>query len=169
MFEEKEKFRIPTLIEMEVAVSNLYDVRKYIIVPNISWGLGVHECDLLILNQNNNAIEVEIKRSKADLKKDIDKKHLHKSKLIKYLYFAIPEQLIESVNLIPDHAGIIIVTGFRYKPNFKLGYKATISRKAKINPEHRSLSVAEVLNFSRLGCMRIWNLKKKIISLQNQT
>lgn len=57
-----------SLLEMEIAIANLFDIRKNIIVPNISCGLGIHECDLFIVRNSGYCIEVEIKRSEQDLK-----------------------------------------------------------------------------------------------------
>ena len=71
---------IPTLYEMECAVARYMDFRTNLVVPNVSWGFEVHECDLLIVTKTGYAYEVEIKRSKADLKKDIEKKHGHNSR-----------------------------------------------------------------------------------------
>ena len=83
-------------IDVEIAIMQMYGVRKNIIVPNCSWGIkreGVgelHECDLLILSKDNYATEIEIKISKQDLLKDKDKPHAHDSDFIKRLFFAVP-------------------------------------------------------------------------------
>lgn len=36
-----------TTIEIEERIANYFGVRRCIIVPNISWGMYMHECDLL--------------------------------------------------------------------------------------------------------------------------
>lgn len=82
---------------------------------NVSWGMFNHECDMLVLNKDNTFTEVEIKISKADLKKDSKKSHGHKDyrNRIHKLYFAIPEAM-ESEDvfaLIPERAGIMVVYG----------------------------------------------------------
>ena len=74
-----------TAKEMELHISRYFDLRQNIIVPNISWGMGLHECDLLILSRAGYATEIEIKISAADLRKDSKKKHEHLSNKIKYL------------------------------------------------------------------------------------
>ena len=53
---------------------NFFNYRANLIVPNISWGLGLHECDLLVLTSSGYATEIEIKVSKADLKVVVDAK-----------------------------------------------------------------------------------------------
>lgn len=162
-----EKQPIPSLCQMETAIANLWDVRRHIIVPNISWGMKLHECDLLILTKANYAIEVEIKRSKADLKKDVEKAHAHQSKRIKELWFAIPEQLKSCMDLIPEHAGIILVKKRRTKSIIPQ-YRAIHQRLPVANKEAIKFSDAEAANLKRLGCMRIWSLKSTIISLTQE-
>lgn len=152
--------------EIEVAVIPLFgngkgdhhkfhsSVRTNIMVPNISWGLWIHECDLLIIRPSGHAIEVEIKRSKSDLKADFNKKHQHKSKRIKQLYYAIPEELrVSCEELIPENAGLIIVDS---------DLKAFIVKEAPMNKDCRKLTDNEIATVCRLGCMRIWGLKKRI-------
>lgn len=65
-----------SLLEMEIAIAELFDIRKNIIVPNLSWEFGIHECDLFIFRDSRYCIVVEIKRSKQDLKK-ILKRNIH--------------------------------------------------------------------------------------------
>ena len=66
-----------TLFEIEEAVARYYDYRSHIIVPNVSWGWDIHECDLIVVRPSGYAIEIEIKRSRADIKADGDKRHGH--------------------------------------------------------------------------------------------
>jgi hypothetical protein len=151
------KNETPTLLEIEIAISNYFGVRKYIIVPNISFGLGLHECDLLVVRQTLFALEIEIKRNRADLLKDLKKAHNHDNNKIKELYFAIPKELENSIDLIPNHAGIFLID--RYKSG---NCYATLIREAVPNRKARCLTREEYENFLRLGCMRIWSLKKKL-------
>lgn len=85
-----------TSLEIELAVANLFDFRKRLIIPNISWGMGIHECDLLMITKSGHAMEIEIKTSAYDLGRNLKKHYGHKSKLIKRLFFAIPESLNKS-------------------------------------------------------------------------
>lgn len=155
------KNKTVSLYEMETAIADLFNYRKNVIVPNISWGIGIHECDMLIVRiQTGFAVEVEIKRSKADLKADFKKEHKHNDDRIKEFYYALPEELIESCKeLIPETAGLISVRLYRKK------YKAEIIKKAKINKARR-LTEHELLRITHLGTMRIWSLKNKINKLQ---
>ena len=166
-----------TTIEMEYYVARYFNWRKNLIVPNISWGLFKHECDLLILTKSGYATEIEIKISKNDLKKDFNKKHRHIDKdwygnecdKIKYLYYALPginliedghevghaleNKFLDCENLIPEQAGLLLVGegGYVYK-----------KREAKSKSDYK-FTEQERFNIARLGTMRIWNLKYKRI------
>jgi hypothetical protein len=163
----KPKVRVPTTIEMEEAISRLFGIRTNIIVPNISWGLpGMHECDVFIVKKSGYAVEVEIKRTKADLLADFKKKHDHSDVRIREFYYALPEKLLETcTELIPEHAGIISC----YKSQWatRNDIYATIKRKPKIRKDARKLTQEEQFKVAKLGTMRIWTLKNKIIKLQN--
>lgn len=148
---------------MEFYLANYFKPRVNIIVPNISWGLsGMHECDLFIINISGFCTEVEIKISLADFKKDFEKKHDHSDERIKNFYYAFPH-IIYSKNkefidkMVPDHAGILIVDN---KTNVK------IIKGNKSNNAARKLTDKEILKVAKLGCLRIWNLKKKLIQLK---
>lgn len=151
------KYKIKTL-EIEIAVANLFDFRKYIIVPNISWGFhGIHECDLFLISKSNYAYEVEIKVSKADFMKDFEKKHNHKSDYIKEFYYAMPETLYGKVkDQIPEHAGAI-VCWYSYGR-----VRARIVKESVANKNAKKISLEDELKILRLGTMRIWSLKNKI-------
>lgn len=144
--------------QIEIAVARFFDVRQNIIVPNISWGLGIHECDLLIVTTSHYAIEVEIKISKADIVADKKKWHNHYSKKIRSLMFAIPEELQSCIDLIPVQAGVILIK--EYDTNHQL--YCHIARKGQINTDARKLTDKEVLHAAKLGAMRTWKLRETI-------
>lgn len=147
-------------LAMEVALAKYFGIRRYIIVPNVSWGLGLHECDLLILTKKDlYATEVEIKRTKYDLIKDLEKRHSHYSSKIKNLFFAIPESLTPHIEHIPDQAGIIIITEKRGK------LYCNIARRARANTKARPFTQDEVNKLLHLGIMRIWRVKEKLSKL----
>jgi hypothetical protein len=142
--------------DMELAIAWYFNFTRHLIVPNVSFGLKLHECDLLILTNSGYAYEIEIKTSLHDLRRDLNKKHGHKSKRIKYLYFAIPENLIGYVKFIPDRAGILVVG-----KNSK-GYSCRLVRKPEANKPIYKFSTKERYKLARLGTIRIWTLKNKI-------
>lgn len=149
-------------LEMEIAVMRWLDIRKNLIVPNISFGMGLHECDLLSLTKSGYATEVEIKVSKADLLKDKLKPHGHESKMIKYLYFAVPEKL-EKVALqeIPERAGLLVVRCRSDKKSYVSTMRFPKQRKGAVK-----WSEKERMNLARLGTMRILGLKNNILKLK---
>lgn len=160
----KPKVKIPPLIEMEVAIVQMFGIRTHIAVPNISWGFnGMHECDLFLIKKTGIAVEVEIKRSKSDLLADFKKKHTHEDKRITEFYYALPEELYEKCKeYIPVDAGIITTY---YYTNYKkeTNLFASIKRSAVRRKGSRKLTPEEQLKITRLGCMRIWTLKQKLI------
>ncbi len=155
--------------EIELAIAIYFDPRKNIIVPNISYGMGLHECDLLIVNKDGYATEVEIKISKADLKKDASKSHGHRSNKIKRLYFAMPEDLFteDLIQLIPERAGIFLIRKKQSYPSYDgvntyySGPKVIKYRNPQNNKDAVSLTDKEKANMGRLGMLRYWNLVNK--------
>lgn len=142
----------------------MFDIRRHFaIVPNVSFGLLIHECDLLVVRNSGYALEVEIKVSVSDLKRDVLKRHGHRSHKIKELYFAVPAKLYDvAVEHAPSRAGIIVVS--RRNSGFAVNaLYATIDRPAVPNKDARPLTAREMQTVARLGAMRIWALKRKLI------
>ncbi len=175
---------IISLIEIELAIARHYGTREHIIVPNISWGFTwkdggwMHECDMFIIKKNGYTVEVEIKRSKNDLLNDFKKPHQHKSEKIREFFYAIPKNNLEEWSkLIPKHAGIIVYEKYEeeiwdkkaknWSGKFKWVTRAKRIRSAEINKSAMKLTTEEQLKIARLGTLRIWNLKQKLI--KNET
>lgn len=142
-----------TTDEIELAIAKYYEWKNLLAIPNISYGLNLHECDLLVLSKSGYATEIEIKISKSDLKADSHKFHQHKSNRIKYLYFAIPEKLENCISLIPERAGVIIVSPEE---------QVRMIREAKVNNNIKKFTEEEISKFYRLGCLRMWKLRRNI-------
>lgn len=152
-----QRYKYSTL-ELEVAIVRQYDIRKHIIVPNVSWGANIHECDLLMLSKSGYATEVEIKVSLSDLKKDFKKKHKHDSDKIKYLWYCVPDYHKDiALELIPETAGLLLAQ--------RIGYHTHIYhlRESTARVNCKKWSDEEMMNVMRLGCMRIWNLKSSML------
>lgn len=145
--------------EVELAVVALIDYRKNTIVPNVSWGLGFnHECDMLVLDDQDRFTEIEIKISASDLKADFKKTHGHKSNIISRLIYAMPIGLCEKYqNLIPGHCGIIAVREVMI--GTRTFNKAEWFRRCKHDKTKEKPSPKTIRKFMELGCMRIWSLK----------
>lgn len=157
-------------IEMEISLAEYFSPRVNLIVPNVSWGFYSHECDLLLISKSGYATEIEIKISQADLKADLKKKHGHINNKIKYLYFALPEYLESYIEYVPEHAGIILVgerEGKKYRWLCQYSYKANckIIRSPQKQGNYK-LSIEEQSHIGKLGAMRIWGLKGKILTLK---
>lgn len=149
-----------TAQRMEVAIAQLINFRSHVMVPNVSWGLGLrHECDILVLDSKGRFTEVEIKISKSDLLKDLEKKHGHRSEFISRLIYAVPHELIGVVECnMAQGVGIISV-----KWSDRLGrYYAEHHRVAKHGIGKKPTQEIK-MKFMELGCMRIWSLKSHLI------
>lgn len=140
---------------MEIALANFFNYRVHHVVPNVSYGMFSHECDLLILTSAGYAWEVEIKTSLSDLKADRKKSHNHNNKRISRLYFAIPEKLRPHVSLIPDRAGVIVVN-----PDWAYDQCELIRTPERVN--NYRFKTDEIISLLRLSTMRIWGLKRTI-------
>ena len=149
-----------TTSEIETRVAGFFGYRQCIIVPNISWGINLHECDLLVIRKSGYGIEVEIKVSKSDLKADAKKGHNHNDRLdrLSELYFAIPDYMKDCIEFIPERAGILILS------KYYDGLSLSILRKPIVNKNRRKFNDDEMLKIAHLGTMRIWNLKRIINS-----
>jgi hypothetical protein len=145
-------------LDIEIAVMEFFGVRQNLIVPNVYWGMGFrHELDLLVLTKAGYGIEVEIKISRSDMVADTKKKHRHYSQKIKRLYFAIPENLLDScIDLIPDEAGILIIQPNKYGDMFAQKY-----REAKIK-SHYKFGDSERDKLLHLAAMRIITMKRQL-------
>ena len=140
---------------MEIALANYFNYRANIVVTNISWGMGLHECDLLVLSKAGYLTEIEIKVSKSDLKNDVLKKHEHKNHKIKSLYFAFPDGHPDWVEYVPERAGIIEV----YSVNKCRTFRAPIFNfTIPVSQQERE-------NMLRLAYMRTWTLKRKLFKI----
>lgn len=160
--------------EMEIAVAKMFNPRVNLVIPNVHWGFLWYEADLIIITKGGYLYEVEIKISKSDLKKDLEKRHKHDSKYIKYLYFAIPQKLEKFINYIPDKAGIISVHKREIKKYNSYEFRSWENLETEIitccnvirQPKklyNYKIDDKERYRLARLGALRIWNLKSKII------
>ncbi len=156
-----------TTAEVEWAVAMFFDPYRNIVVPNVSYGLGLpYEADLLIMTKAGYIYEVEIKVSKADLRADAKKYHHHDGEKIRKLWFAFPEKLCkpDCFELVPDDAGILTVL-----PDGEV----KILRKAKTR-DHETIKEKDREKLLWLGYIRVWHyrrtireLRRKIVEMKN--
>lgn len=181
MLKRTSRGKLKTL-DMEVALINAFNPRQNIIVPNVSWGIhderyrSLHECDLLVLSGSSYATEIEIKVSKADLLKDMEKRHGHVHNMIRRFYYAVPDDLIEVAEAsIPERAGLIavstrIATGYRNRMTESYTYEyynVKYVRECKANTKATKWTDEQRFQLARLGTMRIGGLKQRILTLQS--
>lgn len=152
-----------TIEEIEIALYNsgIWNKRRDIMIPNLSWGLLNYEADFVVITKAGYLTEVEIKRSWEDFKADFKKKHNHDDKRVYMFYYCVPKSIVNRVEeylkeydfetaiLTYDENGII------ERKNGWLSYKGG-----------RKLFIEEQLTVARLGCMRLWNLKEKNTKLK---
>ena len=150
-----------TTLDIELAVARYFNPRTNIIIPNVSWGFGIHECYLLICTKAGYLYEVEIKTSYADLINDKKKWHNHNSDKIKELYFALPLSLSKHYNLIPERAGILEIDIAQNYYHNQDKYACKKVKNAVINKTSK-LTLEEKFKLTRLGTMRIFKLKEQI-------
>jgi len=149
--------------QIEIAVVNLFDPRRNIIVPRITGGYNKpfnHECDLLILSGSGYATEVEIKTSVSDLKKDFTKTHGHDSPYIRRLYYAMPAAMQghSALNLIPERCGIVFVHEIPANQFHRGRFVASINRKAKSKCECKKFNDADVYYLLRNVHIKYWSM-----------
>lgn len=143
--------------KIEIMVAEWFDYRVHAVVPNVHWGLGLsYEMDMAVVTKSRYLIEVEIKTSASDIKADLKKKHQHDSRLVKCLYFAVPEKLKDNPD-IPLRAGIL-----------SCGNRVECIRPPIYNKTPVKLTDEKYTHLLELGCMRIWSLKLKLSELQNK-
>jgi len=137
-------------------------IRSHYVVPEVYWGMGFHHrLDLLSITMDTRSgTEIEIKVSKSDLKKDLEKEHKHVDYRIKQLYFAGPIELQEAFfEYAPPRAGIITVyynDKSKYHP-----YQCTVRRRPKPQKNWHKFTDEEIFALLRLGNMRYWSLFSK--------
>src|SRR3990172_9041710 len=131
-------------------VYGLYNTRRWLVVPNVSWGLGLHECDLLAVSASSYAHEIEIKISKGDLVRDA---HRHR---IACLWFAMPEGMRDCIDRVPQEAGVILVD-----MNTGGMHVATRVRPAHRDPLAKPWSPEQRAKLARLGLLRYWSMRHR--------
>ena len=149
--------------QIEYAISRCYDLRSHLVVPNISWGLLNYEADILVVRQSGYCIEYEIKRTFSDYKKDFEKRHFHDDPRVKEFYYAFPAELWHKREgdirkLLPKDAGVLVLYNGKTLPYTK------VKKEAEVKKNCRPLSQSEMYTVARLGTLRIWNLKQRLIT-----
>ena len=148
-----------TTAELELLTARYFGTRTNVIVPNVSWGLLNHEADLLVCRPSMWMEEIELKVSRSDLCRDLQKDrgrgHMRDRRVCK-LWFAVPAELADDP-AIPSDAGILkAVAGPRFQWHME-----TVRAPVK-NKNAEKLTQAEFTQLLRLSTLRVWSLKEKL-------
>jgi len=145
-----------TTLGIEIALAEKFKHKDNIILTNQGRSVGCHECDILVIDDNFNASEIEIKISKNDLMGEKKKKHSHYDERIGEMYFCIPIDLYEKIQIseyIYDEAGVLVsLPGRRIK----------LKRRAKNRGTGEKFSANEVITLVKNGLSKLTTLKTKI-------
>lgn len=146
--------------EIEIACAAHFNSRINVIVPNVSWGLGLrYEADLLVLRPSGYCDEVEIKCTRSDIIRDLSKQHNHDYRYVRLVWFAVPAHLA-TCDKIPDYAGILSLSRAYGRVHVTTIRSAKLRRK---NPERMPDKI--VMKLLRLASMRVWTLKERMENL----
>lgn len=155
-----------TIDEIELAIVNsgLFNKRNDIIVPNVSWGLLNHEADMVVMTKSGYLTEIEIKRSWEDFKADFKKDHQHDDERVDKLYYCVPLSIKERVADYLTENEIPFTRLLYFSEEGKI---YTHNTGGKFYTGGRKLFLEEQLTIARLGCMRVWNLKQKLVDIMH--
>lgn len=135
---------------LELGVYKLFEEGNYqALIPRVQRKFKIHECDIVVVTNDDYIYEIELKVSVSDCKRDREKEHQHKDlyNRLKYQYFALPSSIVdECIDFIPEHFGIIVINDETLEGSF--------IRKAEMNKKHRRISKGELINLLTTGCKR---------------
>ena len=155
-------------IQLALRNSDLFDRRKCLIVPNVSWGMLPYEADLLAITPSGKVTEIEIKRSLSDLKADFRKEHRHDAGCVSRFFYCVPECLADQAKAaILDHERAVRGESVTEKDCpallaftedgrvWNTGF-GTAGRAG----DHR-ISDADLITAGRLASLRYWDLLER--------
>ena len=152
--------------DIEVKLAQYFEWQKNVICPCIKYSGQwlFHECDLLVINNNGYATEIEIKVTKADLLAERYKSHKHQNEKIKYFYFAIDGDNIPkdfALQNIPNEAGLFVLRTRKDWPMIGMnGIIVDKERSALARKGCLPLTTQEINAVERVLAMRYWNLRR---------
>lgn len=152
-----------TIDEIQIALRNsgIWNKRQDIFIPNLSWGLLQYEADLVIITKSGYLTEVEIKRSWEDFKADFKKGHEHNDPRVYNFYYCVPESIVARVaEFLLGKYGSNCPAMLCFEESGSISHYFGVGRAHRGG---RKLFIEEQLIAARLGCMRVWNLKEKLL------
>lgn len=155
-----------------VGKGNLFDFRRYAVVPNVSYAVLYNgEADLLCLSKSNIFHEVEIKISLADMKNEAKKRRSRYCNVVAYKWIAAPEEIAAKaleLECIPRTWGVISVSA-RWVGEHKYGFGRVEpdhwtfkTKKLRLPKRQDTVAVSndKIVAFYRTGIMRMWTKRQ---------
>lgn len=148
---------------------HVFDRKHLVVVPECHWPGS--ECDLLVVRNDLRLVDVEIKISRADLKRDAAKDkwfempvtwprdsarpktpRAHPARIWKH-YFAVPASVWadELYQHIPACSGVMMIRDHDDGPLM------TIRRQARPNKDAKAVSAEDICDIARLQSLRMWD------------
>lgn len=148
--------------DIELAVVKHLNVRRNLIVPNVSWAIPWmqgREADLLVVTPTRSLWEIEIKTNLPDVRRERKKTHrLSQDKRIARLYYAMPRSLVESaLPIIAKWAGVLAI--------HEEFHTVKVHRPAAVARSEFKLSDKTLNRLRDLCMMRMWSLKRSVQDL----
>jgi hypothetical protein len=155
-----------TSTEIELALATYFDSRKNFMIPNVSngWRYLTYEIDVMVVTASLYAYDIEIKVSASDLRRDALKdkwRYCREQHYFRKSYFAMPETMRQHQDLVPAHAGIILVS---YNER-RYWYDAKVVREPVVDKLAEKVTESELAQLGRLAMLRMWDLKRNVRSL----
>jgi hypothetical protein len=145
----------------ECVVASVFPIPRHLCVANVAWSLLPYEADLLAMTGSGYLIEVEIKISLSDLKRDAGKakwRWAGATDLVSRFYYAMPEALWSkpaAKECVREGAGVIVVHHTEER-----GYVATIAIEAT-RTTARPLTTQQRFDLARVGSYRAWSPQQR--------
>lgn len=149
----------------ETVVGQVFPIPRHLCVANVAWSLLPYEADLLVMTQSGYMVEVEIKVSLADLKRDASK---HKwstqafTTMVSRFYYAMPAALWEkpaAQEAVRPGAGVIVVEKVEHDRHGRV-LEARVEREA-VRTGARALTARERFDLARVGSYRAWSPQQR--------
>lgn len=149
--------------DVEYALSRThYDFRRWLMVPNVSWGLMPWECDVLAMSKGGYLHEIEIKVCPYDLKADAKKMKFvlgwRYMNMLREFYYAAPDYVWEKTgyDAVPDDVGIMSIN----QTARSMSQWVVKVRGCKPNKSALRMDEKQRFTLARLGAMRYWSRMK---------
>lgn len=158
-------------------VRNLLDRSHLVIVPNCCW--TGYECDLLVVTKDLRLIDIEIKRSAADTKRDLQKDKWWLSapghwrpdtknrqgtptldwppRIWKHWFVVTETAWNEGLHvMLPPASGVAIFADGSGKVVSMPSTGLLVHRKPKPNTDAKPITAANAIDIARLASLRLW-------------